>query len=143
MSSLNHRSSKRRRRKPPQAFSHVSSAEERFLQQAIRNSQKDVRRPDGKLDVPYAPTFFATKEDFEGNPLDYIEKIRPVAQKYGICKIVPPDGWKPPFCECRRKCTVFRVLRLFVFVVSVNGYPIGGDGGTTLSSVSLRLVVVF
>lgn len=99
MSSINHRSSKRRRRKPPQAYSHVCSAEERFLQAAIRNSQKDVSRADGKLDVPYAPTFFPTVEEFEGNPLDYIEKIRPVAQKYGICKIVPPAGWNPPFCE--------------------------------------------
>jgi hypothetical protein len=30
----------------------------------------------------------------EGSPLDYIDKIRPVAQPYGICKIVPPEGWK-------------------------------------------------
>jgi hypothetical protein len=30
----------------------------------------------------------------EGSPLDYINKIRPVAQRYGICKIVPPIGWK-------------------------------------------------
>ncbi|CAB9516648.1 specific demethylase 5D [Seminavis robusta] len=35
----------------------------------------------------------------EGNPLHYVEKIRPIADKYGICKIVPPKGWKPaPFC---------------------------------------------
>eukprot|EP00533_Pseudo-nitzschia_delicatissima_P008085 CAMPEP_0116086530 /NCGR_PEP_ID=MMETSP0327-20121206/4903_1 /TAXON_ID=44447 /ORGANISM="Pseudo-nitzschia delicatissima, Strain B596" /LENGTH=620 /DNA_ID=CAMNT_0003577585 /DNA_START=594 /DNA_END=2456 /DNA_ORIENTATION=- len=30
----------------------------------------------------------------EGSPLDYIDKIRPIAQRYGICKIVPPKAWK-------------------------------------------------
>jgi len=48
------------------------------------------------LDVPFGPTFYPTVEDMEGSPLEYIEKIRPVAQKYGICKIKPPQGWKPP-----------------------------------------------
>ena len=97
-SSSTSRTSKRRRRKPPPAFSHVSSAEERYLQQAIRNSTKDVCRRQ-ELDLPYAPVFYPTVEEMEGNPLDYIEKIRPVAQKYGICKICPPEGWAPPFCK--------------------------------------------
>jgi len=101
MSSINHRSSKRRRRRPPQAYhaTYESSVEERFLQQAIANSKLDQRRPmDGKLDIPVGPTFFPTVEEFQGNPLHYIESIKPIAEKYGICKIVPPKGWNPPFC---------------------------------------------
>ncbi|KAI2492684.1 transcription factor [Fragilaria crotonensis] len=97
MSSISHRANKRRRRKPTQAYTQLSAAEERFFQQAMRNSKVDTKRP-GKLDVAYAPTFYPTIEDMEGNPLDYVEKIRPQAEKYGICKISPPKGWNPPFC---------------------------------------------
>jgi hypothetical protein len=41
----------------------------------MRNSKVDTKRP-GKLEVPYAPTFYPTVEDMEGNPLDYVEKIQ-------------------------------------------------------------------
>jgi len=27
----------------------------------------------------------------------YFEKIRKIGEQYGICKIVPPDDWRPPF----------------------------------------------
>ena len=27
----------------------------------------------------------------------YFEKIRPIGEQYGICKIKPPDEWQPPF----------------------------------------------
>lgn len=36
-----------------------------------------------------APVFEPSEEDFK-NPLIYINKIRPIAEKYGICKIRPP-----------------------------------------------------
>jgi len=49
------------------------------------------------LHIPCGPTFFPTVEEFEGSPLHYINKIRPIAEKYGICKIKPPKGWDPPF----------------------------------------------
>lgn len=77
----------------------TSSIEERLLQQAIENSKVDFGRFDISESVPHAPTFFPTVDEFEGNPLHYINKIRPIAEKYGICKIVPPEGWNPPFCE--------------------------------------------
>ena len=37
-----------------------------------------------------APVFCPTAEEFE-DPLVYINKIRPVAEKAGICKIRPPN----------------------------------------------------
>lgn len=37
-----------------------------------------------------APVFVPTPEEFK-NPLTYINKIRPIAEKYGICKIRPPS----------------------------------------------------
>jgi hypothetical protein len=43
-----------------------------------------------------APCFYPTVEQFT-EPLKYIESIRPEAEKAGICKIIPPAGWKPTF----------------------------------------------
>lgn len=45
---------------------------------------------------PEAPVFRPTIEEFE-NPLHYINSIKPLAEKCGICKIIPPNGWKSPF----------------------------------------------
>ena len=38
---------------------------------------------------PEAPTFYPTIEEFQ-DPLGFIAKIRPKAEKYGICKVKPP-----------------------------------------------------
>jgi len=40
-----------------------------------------------------APTFYPSEEDFK-DPLEYFEIIKPVAQKYGICRVVPPPSFK-------------------------------------------------
>ncbi len=79
----------------------MSAEERKMLAVAISNSKLDVARPsDGGggvvADVPCGPVFFPTQEEFE-DPLKYISSIREVAEKYGICKIVPPEGWNPPF----------------------------------------------
>lgn len=69
------------------------------MHQTIQNSKLD-KNAKGKIDVPWGPTFYPTVEEMEGSPMDYIEKIRPIAQHYGICKIVPPKGWNPgPVCK--------------------------------------------
>ncbi|QHO11012.1 Lysine-specific demethylase [Arachis hypogaea] len=46
--------------------------------------------------VPSGPVYYPTEDEFK-DPLDYIYKIRPEAEPYGICRIVPPKGWNPPF----------------------------------------------
>nr|XP_019701575.2 lysine-specific demethylase JMJ706-like [Elaeis guineensis] len=40
-------------------------------------------------DIPECPAFYPTKEEFE-DPLIYLQKIAPVASKFGICKIISP-----------------------------------------------------
>ena len=39
---------------------------------------------------PEAPVFEPTAEEFQ-DPLGYIAKIKPIAEKTGICKILPPS----------------------------------------------------
>uniref|UniRef100_UPI0037E9243F lysine-specific demethylase 5C isoform X3 n=1 Tax=Semicossyphus pulcher TaxID=241346 RepID=UPI0037E9243F len=45
---------------------------------------------------PECPVFEPSWEEFL-DPLGYIAKIRPIAEKSGICKIRPPQDWQPPF----------------------------------------------
>lgn len=47
--------------------------------------------------VDEAPVFYPTPLEFNLGPIDYIAKIRSQAEKYGICKIVPPKTFRPPF----------------------------------------------
>ncbi|OMO72095.1 hypothetical protein CCACVL1_17954 [Corchorus capsularis] len=52
-------------------------------------------------DIQDAPVFYPTEEEFE-DTLKYIASIRPRAEQYGICRIVPPSAWKPP-CPLKEK----------------------------------------
>uniref|UniRef100_A0A8C6KKZ8 [histone H3]-trimethyl-L-lysine(4) demethylase n=1 Tax=Nothobranchius furzeri TaxID=105023 RepID=A0A8C6KKZ8_NOTFU len=61
---------------------------------------------------PECPVFEPSWEDFS-DPLGFINKIRPIAEKNGICKIRPPQDWQPPFaCEVRNFRFTPRVQRL-------------------------------
>ncbi|KAF5283535.1 hypothetical protein FQA39_LY17315 [Lamprigera yunnana] len=44
-----------------------------------------------------APVFYPNEKEFQ-DPLEYIEKIRLQAEKFGICRIIPPSHFKP---ECK------------------------------------------
>ncbi|XP_039006169.1 putative lysine-specific demethylase JMJ16 isoform X2 [Hibiscus syriacus] len=48
-----------------------------------------------------APVFYPTEKEFE-DTLKYIASIRPKAEQFGICRIVPPSSWKPP-CPLKEK----------------------------------------
>ncbi|XP_042304071.1 lysine-specific demethylase 5C isoform X2 [Sceloporus undulatus] len=52
--------------------------------------------PEDFLPPPECPVFEPSWDEFS-DPLGYIAKIRPIAEKSGICKIRPPADWQPPF----------------------------------------------
>lgn len=57
----------------------------------VASKKKSLR--DECVDMVEAPTFYPSEEDFK-DPLEYFEIVKPVAQKYGICRIVPPPSFK-------------------------------------------------
>ncbi|XP_068964336.1 lysine-specific demethylase 5C [Petaurus breviceps papuanus] len=52
--------------------------------------------PEDFVPPPECPVFEPSWVEFR-DPLGYIAKIRPIAEKSGICKIRPPPDWQPPF----------------------------------------------
>lgn len=44
-----------------------------------------------------APVFRPTEKEFQ-DPIEFFERILPVASRFGICRIIPPASFKP---ECR------------------------------------------
>ncbi|XP_013923866.1 PREDICTED: lysine-specific demethylase 5A-like [Thamnophis sirtalis] len=61
---------------------------------------------------PECPVFEPSWEEFS-NPLGFICRIRPLAEKTGICKIRPPKDWQPPFaCDVQNFRFTPRVQRL-------------------------------
>ncbi|XP_020597241.1 putative lysine-specific demethylase JMJ16, partial [Phalaenopsis equestris] len=60
-------------------------------------------RPEGSCRpiLDDAPVFYPSEEEFK-DTLKYIASIRPTAELYGICRIVPPPSWKPS-CPLKEK----------------------------------------
>ncbi|XP_058066123.1 platelet binding protein GspB [Anopheles bellator] len=54
-------------------------------------------RRDDPAQMVEAPVFRPTEKEFQ-DPLEYIERIAPIASRFGICRIIPPASFKP---ECR------------------------------------------
>jgi len=48
------------------------------------------------FDLEDCPVFYPTFEEFK-DPATYIRSISDRAKNFGLCKIVPPIGWKMPF----------------------------------------------
>ena len=46
--------------------------------------------------LPPVPTFRPSEAEW-ADPVAYVASIRPVAERVGIARIVPPPSWKPPF----------------------------------------------
>uniref|UniRef100_A0A3P9DKU1 [histone H3]-trimethyl-L-lysine(4) demethylase n=1 Tax=Maylandia zebra TaxID=106582 RepID=A0A3P9DKU1_9CICH len=69
-------------------------------------------RPDEFKPPPECPVFEPSWEEFR-DPYAFINKIRPIAEKTGICKVRPPPGWQPPFaCDIDKLHFVPRIQRL-------------------------------
>ncbi|XP_021863621.1 putative lysine-specific demethylase JMJ16 isoform X1 [Spinacia oleracea] len=70
-----------------------------------QNCQKVIARwhPEAacRADLEEVPVFYPSEEEFK-DTIRYIEKIRPQAELYGICRIIPPPLWKPP-CPLKEK----------------------------------------
>lgn len=66
-----------------------------------RPSQKSNRSYNGPVpgNVSEAPVFHPTEKEFQ-DPYEYIEKIRPIAEKYGLCRIVAPNSFKVAILYC-------------------------------------------
>ncbi|ORY58689.1 JmjC domain, hydroxylase-domain-containing protein [Leucosporidium creatinivorum] len=77
---------------PPLDFSTIRTHVPRFPNPLPRPKS----RPTRIFGIPEAPVYHPSVEEF-AHPMEYIEKIAVEAKEYGICKIVPPEGWRPPF----------------------------------------------
>lgn len=65
------------------------------VKKPVHNTQTKIEKvssiPTGE--ILDAPTFYPTIEEFN-DPLEYINTIRSVAEKYGLCRIVPPPNFR-------------------------------------------------
>lgn len=68
-------------------------------------------RPFGLEDCP---VFYPNSDEFK-DPMTYIHSITEKALSYGICKVVPPVGWKMPFVTDTEVCVISPHVSHFFF----------------------------
>lgn len=75
---------------------------------------------------PECPVFEPSWEEFK-DPLGYIAKIRPIAEKSGICKIRPPSVSICSFVQLEDKMLgpFFTVSHLFHIFIPSHFYDLG------------------
>lgn len=88
-------------RAPPLDFSTLRT-------EAPRLPNPPPRQKPRLFELEEAPVYHPTIEEF-AQPMEYIESIAQEARQFGICKIVPPEGWRPTFAidtEVRSSCSL-------------------------------------
>ena len=88
----------KRARRPPSRWAAESAGDEAMRQRA---ADPRKRASMSGLSVATAPAFYPSEEEF-ADPCAYITRIAPLASIFGICKIVPPSGWRPPCSAAAR-----------------------------------------
>lgn len=58
--------------------------------------KEPLKKTNRIYDLEEAPVFQPTEEEWK-DPVEYMRKITPEAQSFGICKVIPPDSWNPDF----------------------------------------------
>ncbi|RLN91305.1 hypothetical protein BBJ28_00018403 [Nothophytophthora sp. Chile5] len=71
------------------------SREGKMLKLALAKSMVETKLVRASA-LPRGAVFYPTRAQF-ADPIKYISSIEKEAARTGICKIVPPSGWKPPF----------------------------------------------
>jgi histone demethylase JARID1 len=56
----------------------------------------ELEQQAGPLRLAEAPVLRPSQEEW-ADPLRYLSSVRPLVEPYGMCRIIPPEGWKPPF----------------------------------------------
>ncbi|KAG6972075.1 hypothetical protein JG687_00001658 [Phytophthora cactorum] len=72
-----------------------SREERKMLKLALAKSVVETKMVHA-TSLPQGAVFYPTMEQFT-DPIKYIASIEQEASRTGICKIVPPRGWNPPF----------------------------------------------
>lgn len=68
----------------------LNAAAQQSSARQTHSSFSIIKNEEFEFEVPEEALIFEPNEQEFKNPLTYISKIRPIAEKYGICKIRPP-----------------------------------------------------